>query len=34
MAQDAEFLRQAREYDYYWANAFKKIDITPDDAVR
>jgi O-methyltransferase len=27
MAQDAEFLRQAREYEYYWGNASKKIDI-------
>jgi O-methyltransferase len=27
MAQDAEFLRQAREYDYYWREAFKRIDI-------
>jgi O-methyltransferase len=26
-AQDAEFLRQAREYEYYWGNASKKIDI-------
>jgi O-methyltransferase len=26
-AQDAEFLRQAREYEYYWWNASKKIDI-------
>ncbi len=27
MAQDAELLRQAREYDYYWREAFKRIDI-------
>lgn len=27
MAEDAEFLRQAREYDYYWREAFKRIDI-------
>jgi O-methyltransferase len=27
MDKDAEFLRQAREYDYYWKDAFKKIDI-------
>ncbi len=27
MAQDAEFLRQAHEYDYYWNDAFKRIDI-------
>ena len=27
MAKDAEFLRQAREYDYYWKDAFKRIDI-------
>ena len=27
MDEDAEFLRQAREYDYYWKDAFKKIDI-------
>jgi O-methyltransferase len=27
MAQDAEFLRQAREYEYYWREAFKRIDI-------
>ena len=27
MAQDAEFLRQAREYDYYWREAVKRIDI-------
>jgi predicted O-methyltransferase YrrM len=26
-AQDAEFLRQAREYDYYWREAAKRIDI-------
>src|SRR5688572_29457853 len=26
-AQEAEFLRQAREYEYYWGNASKKIDI-------
>jgi hypothetical protein len=27
MAEDAELLRQAREYDYYWREAFKRIDI-------
>jgi O-methyltransferase len=27
IAGDAELLRQAREYDYYWKDAFKKIDI-------
>jgi O-methyltransferase len=27
MAQDAELLRQAREYEYYWREAFKRIDI-------
>ncbi|HZM92502.1 MAG TPA: TylF/MycF/NovP-related O-methyltransferase [Vicinamibacterales bacterium] len=27
MAQDAEFLRQAREHEYYWREAFKRIDI-------
>ena len=27
VAQDAELLRQAREYDYYWREAFKRIDI-------
>jgi O-methyltransferase len=27
MAKDAEFLRQAREYDYYWREAVKRIDI-------
>jgi hypothetical protein len=27
MAQDAEFLRQARDYEYYWKDAFKRIDI-------
>jgi predicted O-methyltransferase YrrM len=27
MAQDAEYLRQAREYDYYWREAVKRIDI-------
>jgi O-methyltransferase len=26
-AKDAEFLRQAREYEYYWREAFKRIDI-------
>ena len=26
-ANDAEFLRQAREYEYYWREAFKRIDI-------
>jgi O-methyltransferase len=26
-ARDAEFLRQAREYEYYWREAFKRIDI-------
>jgi O-methyltransferase len=25
--RDADYLRQAREYEYYWTNAFKKIDI-------
>jgi hypothetical protein len=25
--QDAEFLRRAREYEYYWRDAFKRIDI-------
>ena len=25
--QDAELLRQAREYEYYWRDAFKRIDI-------
>jgi O-methyltransferase len=27
MARDADFLRQAREYEYYWRDAFKRIDI-------
>ena len=27
MARDADFLRQAREYEYYWHDAFKRIDI-------
>jgi hypothetical protein len=27
VAQDAELLRQAREYDYYWREAFKRVDI-------
>jgi predicted O-methyltransferase YrrM len=27
MAKEAEFLQQAREYEYYWGNASKKIDI-------
>jgi hypothetical protein len=27
VAHDAELLRQAREYDYYWREAFKRIDI-------
>jgi O-methyltransferase len=27
LAQDAEFVRQAREYEYYWREAFKKVDI-------
>ena len=26
-ANDAEFIRQAREYEYYWREAFKRIDI-------
>jgi O-methyltransferase len=27
LTQDAEFLRQAREYEYYWREAFKRIDV-------